>query len=359
MRKVKRLAGVSGGLPTDEYGFVHTTFLNKPSTWRLSSAAPNLQNIPRAEEHDEWQSLVRGMFKARPDPRLLTVAPNEPWTFVKRDFSAVEAIISGYLMPSRRFTRIAKLGPHSFFAARMLGKPADAEWDDTTLGDYLGEIKREAQATIMDGVPLYDLSKRVGYLTLYMGTPKRMHDEYPKTFKDVRVAAYYQDMYYELFPELQRWHEATCQQVGGKRGTTFFRAPFGYVHRYYRVIEWKKQEGGDGKDAWKWKYGEDAKRLIAFGPQNTAGGILKEGTLGFWERYVQFRDFLRVLIHDELFGMCPRRQAEEVLAAMKDVMERPIECLPLDPSWGMGEYLQIASEGSIGGVWSEMKKVKD
>ena len=39
--------GVSGGLRVTSDGLVHTVFKHDPSTLRLSSAAPNLQNLPR------------------------------------------------------------------------------------------------------------------------------------------------------------------------------------------------------------------------------------------------------------------------------------------------------------------------
>jgi hypothetical protein len=40
---------------------------------------------------------------------------------------------------------------------------------------------------------------------------------------------------------------------------------------------------------------------------------------------------------------------------LKEIMERPNPDMPLDPAWGMGSFLSVATEGKQGVAWSSMK----
>jgi DNA polymerase I-like protein with 3'-5' exonuclease and polymerase domains len=88
-------------------GRVHTTFGHNPSSLRLCSFDPNMQNIPRGGAgEDNW---VKEMF----------VAP-EGSTFWERDFSGIEAVLVGYFAGSPGYTRLAKRDVHSFYTAYAL-----------------------------------------------------------------------------------------------------------------------------------------------------------------------------------------------------------------------------------------------
>jgi hypothetical protein len=297
-------------------------------------------NCPRGDDAG-IQLLVKGMFVA-PSGQLIG----------GRDFSGIEAVLVGYLANSQRYTRLAKLGVHAFFASHLLGRPADLSWSDSDLKAYLKQIKREAKGTLIGSDDLYNTAKRVIHLSNYRGTPRRMHDEYPKTFPTIKEAAKYQGLYYDLFSEIPAWHKSLCASVGK---STWVRTPFGYIMRFYAVQDWER--GPDGK--WDWSFGDDAKRLIACVPQNTASAILKDASNRLFFGYEQVREWLRLFIHDELLWICPEGDMEEMLALTKLEMERPIQCLPLDPSWGMGEYLAIGTEAKVGASWDSCKEVKE
>ena len=334
-------------MPVGPDGRVHTIFTHNPSTLRLSSHSPNMQNLPRGGEYGKW---VKSMFVA-PEGRV----------FWARDFSAIEAVLVGYFAGSARYTRFAKLGVHAYLTSHLVGRPAELSWPDTQLKDYFSELKRTDK-------PSYETAKRVVHLSNYMGTPKRMQEEYPETFKTVKDAARLQGFYFDLFPEIKTWHREFCERVDGTRrrraedgekvadpwtlGVCHVRNPFGYVHRFYNVLDWERIDG-----KWYSTFGEDAKRLIASMPQGTAAGVIKRSARGLAADPVAGPS-LRLLIHDEIFGEVAEGDVERCLSESKRVMEAPIPELPLDPAWGMGEFLSIGSEAKVGRCWGEMKGVE-
>ena len=100
--------------------------------------------------------------------------------------------------------------------------------------------------------------------------------------------------------------------------------------------------------------GDDAKRLVSFLPQSTAAGIIKRATKTLWYDYPWIGESLRLLIHDAILGECDEKDLEQCLDVSKNVMEGLIPELPLDPAWGMGTHLSIATEVKVGNCWGEM-----
>jgi len=340
---------VVGGFPLGADGRVHTTFTHNPSSLRLSSTEPNLQNIPRgnASEAARW---VKECF----------VAPAGS-LFWERDFSAIEAVLVGYFAGDPTYIRFAKLGVHAYLASHLIGQPVDLSWTDA-------DIKAAFKALKKQHAPTYDVAKRIVHGSNYMMTPHKMHMEYPETFPDVKAAARLQGQYHELFPSIRTWHKATCQRVDavkvrpGKQqegqhvdpwtlGVSTAQNPFGYLHRFYNVLDWEKI----GSE-WVSSYGEDAKRLISFLPQSTAAAIIKKAAKRLFYEFPWVGESMRLLIHDSILGEEQEGLIAECLSVSKDVMEAPHKELPLDPAWGMGPYLSIGSEGKVGQSWASMKE---
>ena len=325
---------VVGGFPVGRDGRVHTTFTSDPSTLRLSSKAPNLQNVPRSRTSD-WAPHVKRMF----------VAP-EGSEFVAADFKGIEAVIVGLECGSPRYTRLAKLGVHDYFNAAILqGAGAiatvpDLSWSDDDLRACFADLKDRFPAE-------RDVAKRVVHLSNYAGTPKRMWLEYPETFRDEAHAAYYQSLYFDVFSEIPRWHQRVLEQVDR---TGYLRCADGFVHRFYEALEWSKRHDG----SWESRFGDDAKRVIAFAPQHMAAKIMKRALVRLY-RDPLVRPTLRLTVHDEILAEVRASWADEVLARIVRTMEAPVEDYPLDPSWGMGSYLVIAVEPKRGRSWDAMK----
>lgn len=199
----------------------------------------------------------------------------------------------------------------------------------------------------------------------YCATPRHIHDIFPETFPTIKSAAMLQGMYFELFPEIPTWHKELCLRVDASRkrktdgletvdpwtiGVAYAQNPFGYVHRFYNVLDWIKVESD-----WVWSLGEDAKRLVAFLPQSTAAAIIKQKGRILWEDYPWVGETMRLWVHDEVFGESRDEQVDEHIRIATDVMTGPIPELPLDPSWGLGDCLSIGVESKKGTVWSEMR----
>lgn len=339
---------VVGGMNVDSDNRVHTTFGHNPSTLRLCSFEPCLQNIPRGG-NDPIESLVKGIFKAP-----------EGYRFVEIDFSGIEAVLVGYFMGSRRYTWLAQRDVHSFVTAAKVGQPADLAWPEPKLIKHLKAIKKEFGPTVRQAI------KPVVHGGNYLESAAGMFNHDPELFASVKDAKQLRDLYMGLFPEISQWHHDLCWQVDGQlkqdrdldslpqTGVAYVRNPFGYIHHFYHVLDWERVEFPDGHKEWIAKYGDDAKRLIAFLPQSTAAAIIKKVAKRLWYEFPWVGQWMRLLIHDSIFFEVPNHEVDQVIEIATQVMEAPIEELPLDPTWGMGSHLTIPVESKTGVIWSEM-----
>jgi DNA polymerase I-like protein with 3'-5' exonuclease and polymerase domains len=275
-------------------------------------------------------------------------------TFIARDFSGIEAVLSGYFALSPRYMRLAKMDVHSFYTAYALnqldGRVATADlpdhsWPDEKLVPHLAAIKEEFKE---DRNNLY---KHLVHGANFMQGPRGAREkilletgiEY-----EVSLVERVMQIYFELFPEIRKWHQTVLQQVE-KDG--YIRNPFGYIQRFHKVFEYEKVAG-----KWSKKPGPDANKVIASGPQSTAAGIIKEAMARlYYDRFEEAGQYLRLLVHDELFLEVPVEVADRVDTVVQEEMERPIEALPLPASYNMGPHLQILTEGKRGDRWGNMK----
>ena len=134
---------IRGGMQTDAAGLVHTTFTHNPSTLRLASQNPNLQNLPRpSKDPTAIQNIPRNL-----------IIPHPGHTFLARDFSGIEAVLVGYEARLKDYIRLAKRDVHSFYTAYAIAELEPGRlstndlpllsWDDDKLFARLAEIKKE------------------------------------------------------------------------------------------------------------------------------------------------------------------------------------------------------------------------
>lgn len=273
--------------------------------------------------------------------------------FYARDYSGIEAVLVGYFAMAPGYIRLAKTDVHSFYTAYALYEQGRysandlplLSWDDDKLKASLKNIKEHY------GADRNNLYKHLVHGANYMQGARGAADTVLKmTGREVPVnqISRVMDIYYALFPEIKKWHQTLLVQVD-KDG--FSRNPFGYVHRFHNALSWEMVYG-----KWQSSPGSDANRVIAFLPQSTAAGIIKEAMLRlYFNRYDEAGQFLRLLVHDELFFEIPEGSLESVDAVVKEEMEKPVPELALPDSYGMGESLAILTEEKKGYRWGSMK----
>ena len=331
-------------MPVDKDGRVRTSFSHNPSTLRLASQRPNLQNLPRpSKDKNDPANLIRNLFVAAPGHVL-----------VARDFSGIEAVLVGYEAKAPNYIRLAKRDVHSFYTAYALNELDGRisandlpllSWDDDKLFTRLAEIKAEFGA---DRNSLYKhLVHAINFGQGAKGAQEKIYKETDVMF-DVKLIQRVMDLYKELFPEIPRWHNEIRAQAD-RDG--YVRNAFGYVHRFNRVFSYKKDMG-----VWKRIPGDDAEAVLAFKPQSNAAGIIKEATMRlFFNRFDDAGQYLRLLIHDEIFCEVPEEKAQSVDDILTEEMERPVKVMPMPASWKMGEYMTVNTEGKMGVRWGGMK----
>lgn len=349
---------------------IHPTFGNKPSTFRNSCVNPNLQNVVADRKGKE--SLAAG-FK-----RYIIAAP-DAW-LIEGDFAAIEAVLTGYFAHDPEYIRLARLGVHAYLASYLLKNPADLSWPDAKLRDFFAELKAKHP-------DVYNQAKRCVHGTNYGLTPFGMRQRFPSTFSSISIAKHTQDTYLALCVKLAAW-QWKVQDLAARQhylGGPGYH-PYDYKHWFHEIQEYKRitdqkaqwmlAEKGRGKKVnpvvqfhrqwFEVRPGEDAKRAVAFMPQSTAAGVLREAELYLFDPEIAGEHYigemgldgetpLRAPIHDSL--LLESKQKDAVVQHLHAVMTRGWEDLPLDPSWEMGEYLSFGCEIKVGRNWRDMEVV--
>ena len=335
---------IRGGMPVGRDGRVHTSITHNPSTLRSASQDPNLQNLPRPQGTDDNATIIR---------RLLRAADGH--TLYARDFSGIEAVLVGYFALAPNYIRLAKRDVHSFYSAYAIHQQDPKKisandlpllsWDDEKLFKRLDEIKKEFKSE------RNNLYKHLVHGANFMQGAKGAADTILRmTGKVVSPSQINRVMnvYFDLFPEIRKWQQTVLAQAD-RDG--YLRNPFSYVHRFHSVYAWEKWG-----NEWEKKPGPQANAVVAFLPQSTAAGIIKEAMLRLWDNhYDSVGQYLCLIIHDEIMLEVPDNQIEIVDQLVKLEMERPIPQMRLPENWNMGEYMVINTEEKIGKVWGDMK----
>ncbi len=310
------------------------------------------------------------------------------------DFAGIEQVLMGWFFRSPRYIRIAKLGTHAIVAADVLTRQAPASWHpvDLTLPDveiapYLRSIKKSKD----DAVQLiYDQSKRTVHGTAYGLTTHGMVRNFPKIFPSLKVADATQRVYFELAPEVPRFHQVVRQtahdtkKLGGAEAYQYLPEqgkvighPYGYLHWFWSVVSYKRLT--ESQVIWRKKrresfieingiaytevLGEDAKRAVAMYPQGTARGVLTEACFPLFEdpdapTYIGDLYYgetpLRAPIHDSLLLECPTRKVDTLIERVALAMQAPVTALPCPADWGLGACLTIGVDAKIGDDWGSM-----
>jgi uracil-DNA glycosylase family 4 len=327
----------------DEADRVHSLFTHVPASMRLSSTNPNLQNLA---SHVKYASGFR---------RCVVAAPG--CTLMSFDFAGIEALDMGWFMRDPAYIRLARLGVHAYVQSHLLAqeklidRPADTSWSDSSLSEFFRDIKARFK-------PQYEKSKRCVHGRNYGLTEWGMVDYYPEVFPKLADARRVIAIYEEVCPSLPKFqasliklvHERPTRHWGGPG-----EHPFGYKGFFYSVIDYRRVRG-----AWKEFRGEDAKKLLSYPAQSTAAGTIAEAALRLFdsgsETYIGDAYFgespLRAIIHDELFLEVPDREVSRVYDSVMKEMGAPIAQMPCPPEWGIGDALRVGVVAKMGRNWA-------
>ena len=301
--------------PLDADNRVHTHYGFNPSTGRKSSYNINSQQMPR-------RSDLAKAFR-----RMIVASPGH--TFEAFDASAIEAVLVGYYAGSERYIKLAKAGIHGWLVSCKLGRPIPLDAPD---------LAAQCKATKKGNARLYDMCKRVIYLSSYLGSAQRIFEEYPEDFSTLKEAKDLQGLLFETEPwqDVKAWQKRTIDLAWKEH---VLKIPFGYWHYFYAAKQFDKYRG-------KWGPGEDAKRAVAFRPQATASAIQTEVLLWLRDNHPWIMPFLRLIIHDEIVLEVPDAQVDRVAPVMFEGMTQP---------WPQLGGLSIGCEGTVGKNLGEME----
>ena len=335
-----------GGMHAGPDGRIRTTYTHNPSTLRLASQAPNLQNLPRpdAKNKDALANLIRNM-----------IVPTPGWILGARDLSGVEAVLVGYEAKDKDYIRLSHHDIHSFYTSHALYEVEkrisandlpQLSWDDDKLFSRLAEIKKEFKTERNNLYKHLIHAKAFGQGEY--GARDKIFEETGIIY-DVKLIRRLMDIYEELFPLITKWQKDVRLQAHDQG---FLKNAYGYIHRFNHVFRFEKDKYSD---TWERKLGDDAEAVLAFLPQSNAAGIIKEAMLRlYFERFEEAGQFMRLTTHDEILWECPPEILYEVDEVVRQEMERPISELPLPSSYNMGQHLWIYSEAKSGLRWGDM-----
>lgn len=256
-------------------GRMYTTFKQTETrTGRISSAEPNIQNIP---VRTEIGRNFRKFFVASPGKVL-----------VDADYSQIELRVLASLAEDEVMIRTFSEGRdiHSETAASVFGQPADSDDPD---------LRRKAKAVnfgIVYGIGAFSLANDIG---TSVGDAKRYIDDYLAHFSGVK-----------------RYMERVCEESekDGYSLTLFGRRRF-----IPEILSTNKTVKALGK------------RIAMNSPiQGTAADIIKIAMIHVFNRLNSELPEAKLIlqVHDELIVECPETAADTALRILREEMESAV-----------------------------------
>lgn len=277
-----------------EDGRIHTHFKQTlTTTGRLSSAEPNLQNIPVKSDR---ANAIRKLFVPKPG-----------WTFVDADYSQIELRLLAHMSqdPGLQEAFQSNADIHLATASRIFNKPAE---------EISSKERRDAKTinfSIIYGISDFSLSQDLGL--------------------SVADARAYIDAYYSHYPRVKPWMEAQVDQA----------KKLGYVETILgrrRYIPELKSRNYHQR-----KFGERAAMNAPV--QGSAADLIKIAMVEVEKELTAagLRAKLILQVHDELVLEVPDEEVPEAAAILRRVMEA---ALPLS--------VPLKVDLDVGKSWGEM-----
>jgi len=313
------------------------------------------------------------------------------------DYSAIEAVQTGWCGRDPHLMRVARLGIHSYLISHRLKDAPDLTAADKDIQKHLKAIKQKA------GPLLYDQFKHTVYGLFYGQTAAGLQFAWPHLYPTQAAAEAIIDYVFAHFPSIRTFQQvvmdtaARQHYIGGADPYSFTPPapgvmgsvqghPFQYKHWFWSIYAYKRltraqelrllakyQKLGQAapityinNQPFRLSRGPDANRAIADYPQSIAAGDLKEVELRLFAdpdgpSYIGDAYFgktpLRAPIHDSLLLEVPFRQWDRVVERVTLEMQRPIVEQPLPAAWGLGPHLQIGIAAKAGENWQDTEDI--
>ena len=272
----------------DADGRVRTSFqMAATATGRLSSAEPNLQNIPT---RTDLGSEIRKMFLPSPGNVL-----------VDADYSQIELRLLAHISGDEAMQKAFRDGAdiHAATAAQAFRVSPE---------DVTPEMRRNAKAVnfgIVYGISAFSLSQDIGV--------------------SVAEAKAYMDGYFAAFPGVRRYMDSVIEQARND----------GYVETIFH----RRRELPE-LSASKYSVRAFGERVALNMPiQGAAADLMKFAMVAVWRRLRTDCPAAKLVlqIHDELIAECPEADAPKVAQILREEMEGVAELsvpLTADAHWG-------------------------
>ncbi|MGX7091321.1 DNA polymerase I [Hutsoniella sourekii] len=292
-RQVAKLQGTYlAGLPEyiQEDGRIHTRFIQTlTQTGRLSSADPNLQNIPTRMEEGR---RIRQAF----------IPSQDHWKLFSADYSQIELRVLAHISGDPHMIQAFQDGEdiHAATARRVFGIPKDQEIDSN--------IRRQAKAVnfgIVYGISDYGLSQN-------LNIPRYEAKEFI-------------DTYFEKYPGVSQYMEEVVKEAKSK----------GYVETLFN----RRRYLPDLKSS-NFNVRSFAERTAINSPiQGTAADIIKIAMIRL-DRAIQEAGLearLLLQVHDELILEAPDSEMETLSDLVVEIMESAVELqVPIEVEYNQG-----------------------
>jgi uracil-DNA glycosylase family 4 len=306
---------------------VHSTFYYDPATGQLSSRRPNIQNAPKHRDDGLFRSIVQA---------------SEGKVLIEFDYKSFHALTLGFEAQDRDYMRLARLDIHSFITAHLL-KLGER---DGLLGLCDAELSERLSAIRRDHKHVRDYKAKRAILGYGFGLGAKGLWERYKEDLSLKEARELFAMIDACFPKAKQWRSDIRVQAHEQKCLI---SRHGYIRRFYEVLKW---EHGAGLVPG----GEQSEAAIAFLPANDAFGTIKDAILALDARSLLERFGFINTVHDSLLFECDKTLAEECIATVWPVMEKPSVVL-VDPL--------VAPDGlvcevgvSVGPSWEKMEELK-
>ena len=290
-RKIQKINStyIEGFKPLITKGKVHTTYNQyNTATGRLSSANPNLQNIPvRTDEGRE----LRKLFTA-----------SEGNVLIDADYSQIELRLLAHFSGCKELIQAYCEGKdiHAITASQVFNVP---------LSEMTPQIRREAKAVnfgIIYGISAFGLANDLNI------SSKRAKE--------------YIDKYFEAYSDVKEYMNENVQKASQD----------GYVTTLLgrrRVINEIKSSNRTVRS-----FGERAAMNMPL--QGSSADIIKIAMINVYNRLIKenYKAKLVLQIHDELIIDCPKNEADNVATILKEEMENAVKLsVPLTVEVAVGQ----------------------